>query len=641
MNCARLSLVCAASFLVLLTLGVPLPAFASATAQQDRVCADLNKDLVIPADGTWLSLCWSDPAAPVKALVTEVNLKILIDYPDPNQLEIQLARAGSDDVILLSSSEITAEGVGDYSQIQAFAGTPAQSEWILRVRNTTPGEGGKLLAFWLVPSYTPFVETGTATADSPDLRDQAGSDFTPESVEWLYLEGQFRYYDRKGVIRPARDITVEIWDEDYPGDGGADDLLATLTVDHNGYYVAPDIINWDVDGTSPDPAERRLDIYVRWKSGNANFKVTRSDGSLYTWRSPMRKNISSNEVHNVNGILGIDSNTLRGMWIFQDMQRTREFFLTQTHPMLSPGFLTAHWEKDRNEEWPCDSSCFQGTHIFIAHNSALSNDIVVHELGHHVMYNRTGQWYIDPACFVHTMFQPINAGCAWFEGWANFFALAVNGDRCYDINQNVCGANSVDLENHTINDNPQTFPFSDTVEGRVAGALYDLMDFSNEHPWFDTAACGFHWIANNALAWVGKNNFYHFYQGSPLDVRHDTLRSIWQNTIDYDQPPIANPIPTVRTLQNATWNNVLDLTIYTSDPESPKSDLIYTFVSQSNANCGVSFNSYLVSVAPTYNWVGICTVTYRVSDTLKTTTSSFSVQVAAITSRVYLPVVVK
>jgi hypothetical protein len=39
--------------------------------------------------------------------------------------------------------------------------------------------------------------------------------------------------------------------------------------------------------------------------------------------------------------------------------------------------------------------------------------------------------------------------------------------------------------------------------------------------------------------------------------------------------------------------------------------------------------------------VGSCTVTYRVSDTLKNTTGSFSVQVLAVTSRVYLPIVSK
>jgi len=239
------------------------------------------------------------------------------------------------------------------------------------------------------------------------------------------------------------------------------------------------------------------------------------------------------------------------------------------------------------------------------------------------------------------MFQSINTGCAWYEGWANFFALAVNGDRCYDINESFCGDGSVDLENHTRNDNPQTFPWGDTVEGRVAGALYDLMDSSNENPWFDTAAWGFDWIADNALAYPGKNSFIYFYYGSPANDRHDTLRSLWQNTIDYDQPPVANAIPLVKVLQNATWNNVLDLRNYTSDPESPVWKLIYTFVGQSNANCGVSFNASLVSVSPTYNWVGTCTVTYRVSDTLKNTTSSFSVQVAAITSRVYLPVVAK
>jgi len=260
MNRVRLSLVYAAAFLVLLTLGIPLPAFASDTAQEDQVCTDLSGELAIPTDSSWLTLCWSDPGAPEGAALTEVNLKILLEHPDPTKVEIQLVRAGSEVGLSLASSEINQEGLGSYTQIHAFDGLPAQGEWRIRVRSTTTGAGGKVTDFWIAPFYTPVEVWAAATGDHADEADGAGPGFTPEATDYLYLEGQFRYYDRKGVIQPAREITVEIWDEDYPGDGGADDLLYTLTVDHNGFYVVPDIVNWDVDGTSTDPAERRLDI---------------------------------------------------------------------------------------------------------------------------------------------------------------------------------------------------------------------------------------------------------------------------------------------------------------------------------------------------------------------------------------------
>ena len=167
------------------------------------------------------------------------------------------------------------------------------------------------------------------------------------------------------------------------------------------------------------------------------------------------------------------------------------------------------------------------------------------------------------------------------------------------------------------------------------------MDSSNEYPYFDTSTWGFDWIADIALTGSGRQNLFSFYYISPIEDKHDTLRSIWQNAIDYDQAPTANSIPQVKVLQNMTRVNILDLKNYTSDPESPDSLLIYTLVSQSNSNCGVSFNASLVTVSPTNNWIGTCTITYRVSDTLKSITSSFGVTILAITDRIYLPIVVK
>ncbi len=465
--------------------------------------------------------------------------------------------------------------------------------------------------------------------------DDVALTFTPDDV---MVEGQFRYYDRRQELQPARYVTYEIWDDD---NNSADDLLYTSIIDWDGYLVAPDIPNWDEDETGSTLAERRLDLYVRWKTHNADQKVTTFDGNVYVWQSPVYPNITSGDVHYINSTLPFLGNTTRAMWIFQDMRQARDFYLANTYPLIDPGYLSAHWEKDQDEEWPCDNSCFRGTHVFISHNSTISGDLVVHELGHHVMSNQTGQWFISDDCFDHKLFSQETTECAWYEGWADFFALAVNGNGCYDFDQFVCTGNYQNLETHSRNDSPATFPWGDVVEGRVAGALYDLMDTDNESPWFDDADWGFDWIADVAMDYPGRSIFNHFYYATPLVDRHLTLRTVWQNTIDYNQAPSASPIPQQQILQNATWNHLLDLNDYTSDPESPDWLLEYIFVSQSDPNCGVGFDYSWVNVSPVFDWVGSCTITYRVSDSLEPTSGSFQVHVLPIASWIYLPIVCK
>jgi hypothetical protein len=54
-------------------------------------------------------------------------------------------------------------------------------------------------------------------------------------------------------------------------------------------------------------------------------------------------------------------------------------------------------------------------------------DTVIHETSHMLMVNANGRWYKD--CPIHYMFTPPSSEyCAWTEGWADFFPLAVHND---------------------------------------------------------------------------------------------------------------------------------------------------------------------------------------------------------------------
>jgi len=92
-------IVCALFFV----LGTPRDVSAFSGQQDDQKCVFLSGALAIPDDGSWLQVCLTDPSAPEGSTVTEMNAKVVVDHPDPSQLEIRLTRTDSDLVLAMPS----------------------------------------------------------------------------------------------------------------------------------------------------------------------------------------------------------------------------------------------------------------------------------------------------------------------------------------------------------------------------------------------------------------------------------------------------------------------------------------------------------------------------------------------------------
>ncbi len=480
-----------------------------------------------------------------------------------------------------------------------------------------------------------FVSDGSFQYDGPWI-DNIVLDFEPGDVA---IHGRFSYADRWTNMQGANAVKVQLWDWDSDGDGN--DLLAEAFADNNGYYSFPAVLNWDEDDTDPMLNNRRIDPIIRWVLENDHSVVSNLSNYPYAWISTTYTNIPMGTTI-ISASLPFNWISLEAMWIFQDIQRTRQYFINHTYPQRDPGFLAAHWEKDKNSENGAPGSHFWAPinpHVYIAHDSRLSLDTIVHELGHHIMWNQTGQWlWYDFSCFQHDLFTQESVECAWSEGWADYFAITVNGDACYDLDQFTCSGHN--LENHTRNDpNIEGSWWGDNVEGRVAGTLYDLMDSSNEAPWYDTAYWGFNPIIAVALDEYGKATLQEFWNAYFGGDKHNGVRSIYQNTIDYDQAPIIIPIPDRSILQNFTSEHFLNLSDYVYDFESSAQLLTYQIISVSDSRCGVSLDSHWVNANPQLNWIGSCYVAVRVNDSIKTATTGFWLQVLQINSRISLPVI--
>jgi len=136
--------------------------------------------------------------------------------------------------------------------------------------------------------------------------------------------------------------------------------------------------------------------------------------------------------------------------------------------------------------------------------------------------------YLPPVLPEHSINETSDASTAWVEGWGEFFPLVVFDNPYYiDINLEAphwCSENWDD---------------GDEVEGRVAGALWDIYDSHDDG--YDTFTDGFTHIWN-IMETTPCNNFTGFWQawntsGYP---KQPALLAIFQNTIDYRGPGDAN-----------------------------------------------------------------------------------------------------
>ena len=242
--------------------------------------------------------------------------------------------------------------------------------------------------------------------------------------------------------------------------------LSTYT-SPNGVYSFTNVTNYF------DQDDPHLNIFIRVKLDYPETKVDQvGSEDPYYFDSDVELLNNDNQP---NWILNFDINhqnkpaSYQAVPIFEDIRNAWHFVNTNdvrngTH--YDPGSVTAYWTSGTLcYGGPCASYTGPG-YIFISDYNIQSMDTAVHETGHQFMGN-AGWWYPWPDCWGHQLFDSITAQCAWAEGWADFFAMAVNGDQCYNFKENPCGGtpdgDSYNFEIHSRLDDPLQFPWGDTV----------------------------------------------------------------------------------------------------------------------------------------------------------------------------------
>jgi hypothetical protein len=340
---------------------------------------------------------------------------------------------------------------------------------------------------------------------------------------YITVSGYWRYWIDSETRWPLALATVVIYDLET---GGILIPVDAVYTDSNGYFVSNPILNDD------GPGEDGLDIVVRVLSTSPAATVVNPSINWYYY--------TQTEVflNQPDGPLSIGTrdtswNDRGAWWIF-----SAHFGLTQGYLYLwsEVGYAvptaTARWPY---ETWP---HYHPGGEIHLPSWACWWPDMILHEYGHHVMYSLYG--YIPPSMGEHSINLRSNSTTAWAEGWADFFPLAVFNDPVFTWSN---GTHWADINLETPTWYTLGWDSGDEVEGRVAGALWDIFDSQNDNaPWYyDSFSDGFTRIWN-AMSGAPRNTFREFWQAWNITyyARQQTLLAIFQNTIDYRGPGDVN-----------------------------------------------------------------------------------------------------
>lgn len=466
-------------------------------------------------------------------------------------------------------------------------------------------------------------------------------------------------------------MNVQLWDWDNTLARWA--LLAETSANSNGYFQFPSIENWDDDPYDPD---RRLDLEVLYETvyhkGQSDEQiVTKINDDLYRWPNDapyIRYNVP-NGTFSASKVIPADPEVrAKALWAFQDMMR----LYNATPGTKRSGHI--HWEAGvtcidiGGFHHACDSAFFipvlYPDGVFLPDNpqSIGSQDIVVHEMAHQYMKNSIGFWYPTAGaldtfteCVLtpHYYFNITTPVCAYTEGWADYVAVAVNKslnstDHCLDWNHEHCGSSKQSLEDPYRLDGQN---LGDSVEGRIAGSLWDLNDSINEGV-YDSLQGMDRSIVDFSTIWTimeqtgglyGYNMNTFWLKSRDYINKHSTLQTFYRNSIDYDTAPfLSTALPSVSALQGALRDNAIDLWVgYFRDNESTVDEMTYT-VSSGSSNCVVRIdgNRYIdIDQRTKPSFYGNCNITVRAYDGIKAVSGTFTLSVLQIRGRNFLPVV--
>lgn len=332
--------------------------------------------------------------------------------------------------------------------------------------------------------------------------------------------GSWGYTNEAGDWVDQMNIQVEVWDADAAG--GNDRLASGVTKADGTFDLCYDSVDADEAGN--------VDVYVRFSTTNSLWSVQYTDtDDVLAWVSETTNDVVAGQTVDVGALTTGDAELNRGLDAYDS---TNSVWLwipksgdnlcwDQNHTECET--LTVFWAPDST-----DGTYYTSNTVHLAADDPNAEILVGHEVGHFVMDDVFDKDYPDtPNCSPHGVTATSSTGCAWSEGWAEWFPATVFDDPFFRWPNGA----SVDLENQTWD--TEGWDDGDAVEGRVAGAMLDLAD--------DTADGEDQYGEGNDNLWHTFTNhhskvFSEFWAdrgADGFDVGAGPLGSLYQTTIDY------------------------------------------------------------------------------------------------------------
>ncbi|MFH1087179.1 MAG: cohesin domain-containing protein [Chloroflexota bacterium] len=349
---------------------------------------------------------------------------------------------------------------------------------------------------------------------------------------------------REDDLLPANWAAVHIYD-------GNGNYLNGATTSAFGYFTA-NVSNPGAVG-----------FYVLFMASNWPARVVRLDGSDYVTRAPRLDEVPNllypdplQPEYDIGDRFVADEWQIKGAWrIYETLvndwyDRGAWDFLLYEGPVYQMPQTTVVFPSDRGDN--LYDPLTHKIHI-VDENSTKGLDVVQHEYGHAVMHQVYGGWWVEGLIAPHYIPKHSNARTAWVEGWAVFFPLIVQASAVSPPSPWVWEYPSGAQWNiEAVTWRTDGWDDGDDVEGRVAGALWDLTDIHDPYysvggAWYYNDGSDRHNGSFTGDVWsvfIGQNmtrdtflKFWNDWQvlhpNRTREQRFNTTGALFQNTISY------------------------------------------------------------------------------------------------------------